>query len=154
MMNTKDLQRKWKDRAGFTLLEMLVVLVIIGMLAGLVGPRMFGKVDESKVKTAKTQIKMIRGSLETMRLDINRFPNSSEGLDILYHAPADPNIAKFWKGPYLDEEVPLDPWGNKYQYTLPGKDGLPFALYSFGADGKRGGEGLNEDLGYLPPDTL
>lgn len=138
--------------AGFTLLEMLVVLVIIGMLAGLVGPRMFGKVDESKVKTTKTQIKMLRGSLETMRLDINRFPTAAEGLGILYRAPTEPQIAKFWKGPYLDEEVPLDPWGNSYQYTVPGKDGLPFALYSFGADGKSGGEGLNEDLGYLPPD--
>lgn len=152
-MKNKGLNRKQMGEAGFTLLEMLVVLVIIGMLAGLVGPRMFGKVDESKVKTAKTQIKMLRGSLETMRLDINRFPTEAEGLDILYHAPSDPQIAKFWKGPYLDEKTPLDPWGNPYQYSVPGKDGLPFSLYSFGADGKSGGEGLNEDLGYLPPDV-
>lgn len=151
-MRKISFSRAMRSQQGFTLLEMLVVLVIIGMLAGLVGPRMFGKVDESKVKTAKTQIKMLRGSLETMRLDINRFPLETEGLDILYHAPAEPQIAKLWKGPYLDEEMPLDPWGNKYQYTVPGKDGLPFALYSFGADGKRGGDGLSEDLGYLPPD--
>lgn len=143
-------KRRWGRQTGFTLLEMLVVLVIIGMLAGLVGPRMFGKVDDSKVKTAKTQIKMLRGSLETMRLDINRFPTETEGLGILYRAPADPQVVKLWKGPYLDEDVPLDPWGNKYQYTIPGRDGLPFALYSFGADGKSGGEGIAEDIGYLP----
>ncbi len=146
-------KKKNISNEGFTLLEMLVVLVIIGMLAGLVGPRMFGKVDESKVKTAKTQVKMIRGSLETMRLDTNRFPTQAEGLDILYHRPSDAGMARFWKGPYLDEEVPLDPWGNKYQYTVPGKDGLPFALYSFGADGALGGEGFNQDQGYLPPGT-
>lgn len=136
---------------GFTLLEMLVVLVIIGMLAGLVGPRMFGKVDESKVKTAKTQIKMLRGCLETMRLDINRFPTQAEGLAMLYHRPSDPKAAQLWKGPYLDEEVPRDPWGNEYQYTVPGNNGLPFALYSLGADGVKGGDGFNKDLGYLPP---
>ena len=137
-------------KEGFTLIEMLVVLVIIGMLAGLVGPRMFGKVDDAKVKTAKTQIKMLRSTLETMRLDLNRFPTAAEGLAILYHRPSDAGTEKRWKGPYLDEDVPLDPWGNPYKYTVPGRDGLPFALFTLGADGMEGGDGYNTDLGYLP----
>ncbi|QEP43593.1 type II secretion system protein GspG [Ectothiorhodospiraceae bacterium BW-2] len=137
---------------GFTLLEMLVVMVIIGLLAGLVGPRLFGKVDSSKVKTAETQIKMLRGALETLRLDMSRFPTEQEGLAILYSRPSDSRAASMWQGPYLDEAVPPDPWGNAYQYSFPGAEGQPFALYSFGADGARGGEGYNADLGYLPPD--
>lgn len=140
-----------KPPAGFTLLEMLVVLVIIGLLAGLVGPRLFGKVDESKVKTAQTQIKMLRGALETYRLDIGRFPSAQEGLSALYSPPVDPQTKPRWKGPYLDEQVPLDPWGHPYQYSFPGAEGQPFALYSQGADGQPSGEGYDADVGYLPP---
>ncbi len=135
---------------GFTLLEMLVVLVIIGLLAGLVGPRLFGKVDSSKVKTAETQIKMIKGALETLRLDIGRFPTAQEGLAILYYAPQEERLKSLWQGPYLDEAAPPDPWGTPYQYSVPGSDGRPFALYSFGADGVAGGEQLAADIGYLP----
>lgn len=135
---------------GFTLLEMLVVLVIIGLLAGLVGPRLFGKVDSSKVSAAQTQIKMIKGALETMRLDINRFPTVDEGLKILYQQPTQEQVKNLWRGPYLDEQVPLDPWEKPYQYSIPGKEGQPFALYSFGADGQPGGEGIAADVGYLP----
>lgn len=146
-------KRLLNTQSGFTLIEMLVVLVIIGLLAGLVGPRMFGKVDESKVKAAKAQIKMIRGSLETLRLDTGRFPSAEDGLDILFHRPVDEKMSKYWKGPYLDEEVPLDPWNNDYIYQVPGDNGLPFALFSYGADGTEGGSGVNEDIGYLPPQT-
>jgi len=138
---------------GFTLLEMLVVLVIIGLLAGLVGPRLFSQVDESKLKTAKTQVKMLKGALETMRLDIGRFPTSQEGLSILNSQPTDQHIKALWKGPYLDETIPVDPWNYAYQYSTPGVEGRPFALYSLGADGKRGGEGYNTDIGYLPADS-
>jgi general secretion pathway protein G len=140
-----------QKRSGFTLLEMLVVLVIIGLVAGLVGPRLFTKVDDSKVKTANVQVKMLKGALESMRLDIGRFPKEEEGLSILYNAPTDGQIAPLWRGPYLDEAVPADPWGNPYQYTTPGRDGRPFALYSYGADGRTGGSGYDEDIGYLPP---
>ena len=140
-----------KYSAGFTLLELLVVLVIIGLLAGLVGPRLFSKVDISKVQTAQTQVKMMRGALETLRLDIGRFPTSSEGLSLLSEPPRNERLVGKWKGPYLDDAAPPDPWGQPYQYNVPGANGQPFSLYSFGADGKRGGEGNDADVGLLPP---
>jgi general secretion pathway protein G len=141
---------KHRKSKGFTLLEMLVVLVILGLLMGLVGPRLFGKVDSSKVKTAQTQIKMIRGALETYRLDMGSFPDDKIALKYLYAKPADSSLASRWQGPYLDDEVPLDPWGNAYLFSTNGREGQPFALYSLGADGQVGGEGINEDIGYLP----
>lgn len=137
--------------SGFTLIEMLVVLVIIGLLAGLVGPKLFTKVDSSKIQTAQTQVKMLKGTLETLRLDIGRFPTETEGLALMNSAPADEKIKNRWHGPYLDEEMPLDPWGNSYQYSVPGANSQPFALYSLGADGQLGGEGNDADIGYLPP---
>lgn len=135
---------------GFTLLEMLVVLVIIGLLAGLVGPRLFSKVDQSKVTTAQTQVKMLRGAIENIRLDIGRYPTADEGLALLGKPPAAAELAARWRGPYLDDALPLDPWGNAYRYAVPGADGHGFALYSLGADGKPGGEGDARDLGILP----
>jgi len=144
---------KQRNRSyGFTLIEMLVVLVIIGLLAGLVGPKLFTKVDSSKVQTAQTQVKMLKGTLETMRLDIGRFPTTEEGLALLNESPKDETLRAKWKGPYLDEALPNDPWGNPYQYSVPGSNGQPFALYSFGADGKKGGEGNDADIGMLPPE--
>lgn len=139
-----------RRQAGFTLLEMIVVLVIIGLLMGLVGPRLFHQADRAKVQTAQTQVKMLRGALETMRLDIGRFPTDQEGLQLLVQKPTDPAIAPLWHGPYLDGAVPLDPWGHPYIYSAqPSKD-QAFTLYSYGADGKPGGTGENADIGYLP----
>lgn len=137
-------------QAGFTLLEMLVVLVIIGLLAGLVGPRLFSKVDQSKVATATTQIKMLRGAVENLRLDIGRYPGNEEGLALLSQAPVDAALAGRWRGPYLDDAVPMDPWGQPYHYAVGGANGQPFALYSTGSDGKRGGQSDASDLGVLP----
>ncbi|MFZ5661307.1 MAG: type II secretion system major pseudopilin GspG [Pseudomonadota bacterium] len=137
--------------AGFTLLEMLVVLVIIGLIASLVGPRLFSRVDSSKVQVAETQVRMLRGAIETFRLEVGRLPTPEEGLAVLTQAPADERTRGRWRGPYLDEAVPADPWGNPYQYSIPGRDGMPFALYSLGADGKPGGEGNDADVGFLPP---
>jgi len=136
--------------AGFTLLEMLVVLVIIGLIAGLVGPQLMGRVDTSKVTAADTQVRMLKSALDTMRLDIGRYPTKDEGLALLVAPPKDEHIAAKWQGPYLSESnVPLDPWGNPYQYdTLPGTTTV--YLYSFGADGQPGGEGTNADVGFMP----
>lgn len=137
---------------GFTLLEMLVVLVIIGLLAGLVGPRLFRTVDKSNITAATAQVKMLRSSIEQMRLEIGRYPTTEEGLALLVKAPTDPAIAARWRGPYLDEtNVPLDPWSMPYQYAIPGREGHPFALYSLGADKKPGGAGDDQDIGILPP---
>lgn len=133
---------------GFTLIELMVVLVILGMLAGLVGPRLFGKVDSSKVKTAETQVKMLRGALQTYRLDIGNYPSSSEGLNALMQPP--PDVAEYWEGPYLEDELPLDPWRNPYRYEFPANTPQGFALYSLGADSEPGGEDFNADVGYLP----
>jgi len=129
---------------------MLVVLVIIGLLAGLVGPRLFSKVDQSKITTASTQVKLLRGAIENVRLDVGRYPTAEEGLALLSKPPADPALASRWRGPYLEDAVPLDPWNNPYQYSLPGQEGHGFALYSLGADGQRGGDGDAKDLGVLP----
>ena len=140
-----------RHSAGFTLLEMLVVLVIIGLIASLVGPRLFSRVDTSKVQVAETQSRLLRGAVETFRLEVGRIPSADEGLAVLYAAPTDERARTRWRGPYLDEAVPADPWGNPYQYSIPGRDGLPFAIYSWGADGKPGGEGNDADIGFLPP---
>lgn len=139
-----------KKSPGFTLLEMLVVLVIIGLLAGLVGPRLFSKVDQSRVAAAQTQVKLLRGAVENLRLDIGRLPSNEEGLNLLLRAPSDSSLASRWRGPYLDDALPADPWGRPYRYAVPGADGQQFAIYSLGADGAPGGEGDARDIGVLP----
>ncbi len=136
---------------GFTLLEMIVVLVIIGLLMGLVGPSLFKQGDKAKVQTTETQVKMLKGSLLTFRLDVGRLPTSQEGLEVLRKSISDERLKNFWQGPYLDEAVPLDAWNNPYQYSdAPSVDEQPFTLYSYGADGVPGGDGFNADIGYLP----
>lgn len=134
-------------QAGFSLIELLVVLVILGMLGGLVGPRLFSKVDSSKVITAQTQVKMLKAALQTYRLDNGSYPTTEQGLKALIAKPAD---GKYWRGPYLDEELPPDPWGNPYFYQFGVDNFQGFALYSRGADAADGGEDLNADVGYLP----
>lgn len=138
-------------QTGFTLLEMIVVLVIIGLIMGLVGPRLFGQADRAKVQTAETQVRMLRGALQTMRLDIGRFPSTEEGLGLLVNTPQDSKISKRWRGPYLEEGVPNDPWGSPFQYRLEANGSQPFTLYSFGSDGKQGGSGDDADIGLSAP---
>jgi general secretion pathway protein G len=139
-------QQKRSIQDGFTLLEMLVVMVIIGLLAGLVGPRIFGKVDNSKIQTAQAQIKMIESGLNIMRLDIGEVPATEQGLKWLTTKPEDENLSTVWKGPYMDGQIPVDPWNNTYKIISPGVGGKPFSVVSYGADGKPGGEGLNADI--------
>ena len=135
---------------GFTLLEMIVVLVIIGLIMGLVGPRLFSQADKAKVQSADTQVRMLKGALETMRLDIGRFPSEQEGLQLLVARPGDARLATRWSGPYLDEGVPGDPWGNPYQYSPKAAGDHPLTLYSTGADGKPGGTDYDADVGFTP----
>ena len=132
---------------GFSLIELLVVLVILGMLGGLVGPRLFNKVDSSKVDTAETQVRLLRAALQTYRLDVGSYPATEQGLAALISNPSD---SKKWDGPYLDDQLPQDPWGNPYVYIVDPENFYGFALYSRGADGVDGGESLDADVGYLP----
>ena len=132
---------------GFSLIELLVVLVIIGLLGGLVGPRLFTRVDASKVDTADTQVRMLKAALQTFRLDAGRYPSTEESLRALVIKP---NSVRRWDGPYLEEELPLDPWGYPYVYADKADNFQGFALYSRGADGLDGGEGLDADIGFLP----
>lgn len=119
---------------GYSLLEILVVLAIIAVLATLVGPRLFSQLDKSKVTTAKTQIQTLATALDTMLLDVGRYPTKAEGLTLLVTAPADQSAA-LWRGPYLNSDVPLDPWGNAYQYEEPSSaNGRPL-IRSLGSDG-------------------
>ena len=132
---------------GFTLLEMLVVMVIIGLLAGLIGPRIFGKVDTSKVQTAQAQIKMLESALNIMRLDVGQVPPPEQGLRWLINPPTDPALAALWKGPYIEGLIPMDPWNNPYQYKVPGVNSKAYSMFSFGADGREGGVDLAADIG-------
>lgn len=128
---------------GFNLLELLVVLVIIGLLVGYVAPRYFGQVEKSEIKTAQAQINALEKAIDQFRLDMGRYPSNEEGLDALTNAPA--GNAR-WQGPYLKKAAPQDPWGQPYQYRIPGAHG-EFDLYSLGPDGKPGGEGKFADIG-------
>lgn len=138
-------------QAGFTLLELLIVLVIIGLLGGLVGPRLLDRLDRSKVATAETQVRMLKASLDTMRLDIGRYPTAEEGLQLLVTPPTDPALRQLWKGPYLEQALPNDPWGHPYVYNPVGRDLNAIALYSLGPDGKTPAEGNNNVIGMPPP---
>lgn len=129
-----------RNERGFSLIELLIVMVILGLLASLVGPRMFGKLGKAKTQTAKTQIEMLGAALDAFRLDVGMYPedlgglvNQADGLEA-------------WSGPYLAKgTLPKDPWGHDYIYEYPGQNG-EYDLYSYGADGQPGGEGENADI--------
>ena len=129
---------KARDQRGFTLLELLVVLVIIGLLAGIVGPRLFANVDKSKATTAKAQISVLSKAVDQLRLDIGRYPTAQEGLTLLTSPPADGTPG--WNGPYLAKAVPLDPWGTTYRYVFPGTRNPDYDIVSDGAE-KQGASG-------------
>lgn len=129
--------------AGFTLLELLVVMVIIGLLAGYVGPKYFAQIGKSEIKTARAQIDALEKALDQYRLDTGRYPTSEQGLGALMTRPAGESK---WQGPYLKKAVPQDPWGNPYQYKSPGEHSNEFDLLSFGKDGQPGGSGEAADI--------
>ena len=132
-----------KLNSGFTLLELLVVIVIIGLLAGYVAPRYFSQVGRSEVQVARAQIESLEKALDQYRLDVRRYPAADEGLEALVAKPAG---AENWQGPYLKKAVPNDPWGRAYVYRVPGEK-AEFELISFGRDGKPGGSGEDADIG-------
>jgi general secretion pathway protein G len=129
--------------SGFTLLELLVVIVIIGLLAGYVAPRYFSQVGKSEIQVAKAQIDSLEKALDQFRLDNRRYPTPEEGLAALTQKPAS---AANWTGPYLKKGVPADPWGHAYVYRTPGSRG-EFEVISLGKDGKPGGSGEDADIG-------
>ena len=123
---------------GFTLIELMIVIVILGLLAGLVAPEMFGRVDKAERKIAQTQMLAFETALDTYRLDMGSYPDNLNEL----RSSQKPG----WDGPYMKKEIPLDPWNNAYVYRKPGLDGKPYYLASYGKDGQQGGEDDNQDI--------
>ena len=136
------MRHKYGPATGFTLLELLVVMVIIGLLAGYVGPKYFGQIGKSENKVARAQLDALEKALDQYRLDTGHYPAPESGLAALIQKP--PNEAK-WDGPYLKKIVPMDPWGRPYIYKLPGEHG-EYDLVSYGKDGQPGGTGEASDI--------
>ncbi|MEP7380759.1 MAG: type II secretion system major pseudopilin GspG [Gemmatimonadota bacterium] len=132
---------------GFTLLELLVVVIVLGLLAGLVAPQIFGRVGEAKSSTARTQMALLGTALDSYRLDIGAYPTTEQGLEALRDKPTREPIPTNWKGPYLRKAVPLDPWDRPYVYRAPGiRNVTNFDLSTLGRDGKDGGTDEDADL--------
>ena len=134
-----------RHQAGFTLLELLVVIVIIGLLAGYVAPRYFSQVGRSEIQVTRAQIDALEKALDQYRLDVRRYPSPEEGLEALVAKPAS---ASSWNGPYLKKAVPTDPWGRPFVYRTPGEKG-EYSVISYGRDGKPGGSGEDADIGLF-----
>jgi len=129
---------------GFTLIELIMVLVILGLLAAVVAPRLYDKFAGSKAQIARIQIGELENALQMFAFDVGRYPTSTEGLEALVSNPG--NLAS-WNGPYLKKTLPMDPWGKPYVYRIPGTHGIDYDLFAYGPDGVEGGEGENADIG-------
>lgn len=138
----KAARHPWRLHGGFTLLELLVVVAILGLLAAFVGPRYFGQIGKSETSVASAQIRSFVDALDAYRVDMGRYPTTQEGLTALVDRPTDPR----WRGPYLRKTVPFDPWGRAYVYRSPGQAGSDYDLISLGKDGSPGGAGADTDL--------
>ncbi len=131
-------------KRGFTLIELLVVILILAILAAMIVPRVMGRADDAKRVKARTDINELKKQLASYHLDNDNYPTSEDGLQALQEAPAD---ATKWRGPYIDGDIPTDPWGNEYMYESPGPSGDDsYQIMSYGKDGKEGGEGNDEDI--------
>ncbi len=140
-------QQEYRVRSGFTLLDLLVVIIVLGLLAGLVAPQIFGRVGEAKVTTASTQMSLIGTALDSYRLDNGGYPTTEQGLRALREKPTREPVPVNWRGPYLRKDVPLDPWGRPYAYRSPGsRNATGYDLATLGRDGKEGGSGEDADL--------
>ena len=138
-------RRMRKTRPGYSLMEILVAVAIVALLATVVAPRLFGQLDRSRITAAETQIRLLETALDTMRLDIGRYPTAEEGLALL-RAPNDA-VSAMWSGPYMDDTIPSDPWGNAYHYRPAATSSDRGQVYSYGADNEEGGSGLDADIG-------
>jgi general secretion pathway protein G len=138
----RSLNQAMKNQAGFTLVELIVVVIIIGLLAGLVVPQFIKQEEKATAKAAKAQIELFGTALDTFRLDVGRYPNSQEGMAALMQRPGGVDR---WDGPYLRKDLPPDPWGKPYVYKSPGDHGV-YDIISYGADGVAGGDGNNRDI--------
>ncbi len=139
--------RTVRARRGFTLVELLVVIVVIGLLAAMVAPDIFGRVGTSKVTAARSQIEMLGAALDAYRLDNDTYPSTEQGLTALRDAPTGAPVPPAWRGPYLRKAVPLDPWRRPYVYRSPGvANPSGYDLVSLGRDGQEGGAGEDADL--------
>ena len=136
------LMNKMSNSRGFTLTELLVVLVILGLLAALVGPNLYNRIKPAKQSVAAAQIEHFSTALDSFFVDMGRFPTSAEGLNALQQKPRN---TKNWHGPYLKKMLPMDPWENPYLYRMPGQHGT-YDIISYGADGKPGGKGEDSDI--------
>lgn len=134
-------------RSGFTLIELIVVLIVIGLLAGLVAPQILGRVSDARITTAKAQVELLGVALENYHLDNGIYPSTAQGLEALRTRPSGSPLPGNWRGPYIKKPVPLDPWGKPYIYKSPGdQDRAGFDLETLGRDGKVGGDGEDKDI--------
>ncbi|MBU6374218.1 MAG: type II secretion system major pseudopilin GspG [Alphaproteobacteria bacterium] len=147
MARLRRVRRARIAQGGFSLLEVLIVLAIIALVVAVVGPRLIAQFDRSKVTAAGIQARALTSAMETMRLDLGRYPSADEGLRLLVEAPASgSDAASLWRGPYLEGALPQDPWGRPYVYQPADDLTQRPRIESLGADGKPGGSGLNADL--------
>lgn len=142
-------QRRRQRQAGFTILEIVIVVVIIGILAAAIGPQLIGRVDQAQIQAAKSDIRNLETALDLYRLDNFTYPTTEQGLEALVTCPNDPNLTNCAPSGYINKK-PLDPWKRPYEYLYPGQRG-EYDVYSLGADGRPGGEGKNADIGNWDP---